>query len=114
MKKQVTLQDYFLNTFAVFKACKKPKRQPDFVSYTKYFDEPRVSSMYWYGDNGKGETYVIRFSGHWSKRNSKMEIKNVASCFWQLFIPRKETKSLKEGKWQAGKCLLKDFIKRSF
>ena len=47
----------FLKTKAVFRDCKVPKRQPDYVSYY----QGHVSSRYWYTYGG-----LIRESNHWS------------------------------------------------
>jgi len=75
--------NFHKNSFASFKACKKPKREPDFISPS--------GSEYWYSQDKNGG-YVIRFSDHWG---------SVASCLWKLFCPKKYNIS------DAGKVYLK-------
>ena len=61
--------NYFVNTIAEFENEKgRPKRKPDYVSYTR---DGKVSSEYWYGNDG-----VIRGSKHWGT--------GVASCDWYI------------------------------
>ena len=78
-QRTINIENYFLNTYGVFKICKKPKRKPDYVS-----DESR----YYYLKNGN----IIRESNHWSNyifNDYKEEgCKNIASCFWELYIPK--------------------------
>ena len=98
-----TFENFFLNTQVVFKKCKTPKREPNFVS--------KSGSSYWYGTDKKG-SYVIRKSDHWSKGFSRgiykysylqrfdQKIKylcteqkgcgKIASCYWSLFYPKNE------------------------
>lgn len=112
---KITHDNFHLGTEATFKACKKPKRKPDYVS--------KSGSAYWYGGDSIGQ-YVIRESGHWVTRFSndtvqkfkhlrysdwncvdgkfihngtvdrKFEIPNltsdcysIATCKWYLFCP---------------------------
>ena len=73
--------NFFKGTKGVFKACKTPKRKPDYIS--------KSGSKYWYGYNKKG-SYVIRKSDHWVKTYHRKGgffldgCKRVASCFWCL------------------------------
>ena len=53
-------KNFYENTTAVFKGCKIPKREPDYISYNRFSGE--VSSRYWYTKSG-----VIRASDHWSE-----------------------------------------------
>jgi hypothetical protein len=169
--KMITKDNYYLNTFAVFKACKRPKRKPDFISYSKdvkmlkitidsireYIDRTEgaynnchyinekgvefienqfkissplifnelmlyeingkadihyspISSEYWYGSDKNGD-YIIRSSDHWSKRNEEIDCRNVASCIWNLFVPKK-SKHIERGKC-CGKAYIHWFKKRS-
>ncbi|CAL2105470.1 hypothetical protein T190115A13A_160003 [Tenacibaculum sp. 190524A02b] len=91
----ITFENFFLNTKALFKACKKPKREPDYVSNS--------GSMYWYGENRLGQ-YVIRCSDHWVivSNPQKKEVYNdcfsIASCSWNLRQSKKENKRYKSGK----------------
>ena len=50
--------NFFEDTVAYFKGCKRPRRQPDYVSYNR---RGQISSCYWYTPRG-----VIRASNHWS------------------------------------------------
>ncbi len=114
-----TSTSFFTNTQAVFKACKTPKRVPNFVSPS--------GSQYWYGEDKVG-AYVIRQSDHWSKGFSKgtsvirydrflrekseiMSIRKgcgrIASCFWVLFTPKNEVPETNG----SGKCYMKNFSK---
>lgn len=74
--------NFFIKTKANFKACKKPKRKPDYISLDRY---GYISSKYWYNKNG-----VIRMSNHWSRinienaNNSIFECGKVASCHWTI------------------------------
>ena len=87
----ITFENFFIKTEAIFKGCKKPKRKPDYISYSidYYTEEKRISSQYWYGENKKGK-YVIRESDHWVKMkklssNKQIKhIKSVATCLWHF------------------------------
>jgi hypothetical protein len=79
--------NFYENTYAVFKGCKEPSREPD---YTSRNGLGYVSSCYWYTNEG-----VYRSSGHWSEiyvngervedlHNGVFECGNVASCWWIL------------------------------
>lgn len=60
-------ENFMWNTVAMFEGVKgRPRRNPDYVSYSR---DGKVSSEYWYTDDG-----VIRGSKHWGE--------NVASCDW--------------------------------
>ena len=83
------LGDFYKNTRCEFKACRIPKRPPNFVSYTK---KGEVSSVYWYGYNRNGY-YVIRLSDHWCRVSKNLKNCNeqmhgncdrIASCWWSL------------------------------
>ncbi|MDR3188432.1 MAG: hypothetical protein LBT94_04510 [Prevotellaceae bacterium] len=60
----ITYNNFNVATRGVFKACKAPKRKPDFISWSNRYDKHK-SSMYWRGEDKKGK-YVIRQSQHWS------------------------------------------------
>ena len=102
----ITLNNFYLKTFATFKGCKMPKREADYISYSTYTGE--VSSKYWYGKNSKG-FYIIRVSDHWTnykgfnKDKQEKGCGNIGSCYWKL-----KTNSNENNK--AGKAYLKDFI----
>lgn len=75
--------NFYKHTQAVFKGCKVPRRQPDYVSYDQYGE---VSFKYWYNKRG-----VIRQSNHWcfistmfGDRLEARKVKTIASCFWGL------------------------------
>lgn len=58
--------NYFLNTRGKFIPCLRPKRKPDYISYTKVWVDDWTwkmvpSSEYWYTPQG-----VVRCSSHWS------------------------------------------------
>jgi hypothetical protein len=83
---EITINNYFTQTKASFRACKKPLRKPDYQS--------KSGSQYWYGSNSKGQ-YVIRESDHWicrtlfndgkkKKRFIDRECKSIASCQWRI------------------------------
>lgn len=91
---------FFLGTKARFKGCKRPKRNPDYISRDRYGD---ISSEYWYGLNKKGP-FVIRSSNHWSNSNIKESVfscKKIRSCYWYL-VTNSSTS-------QAGKAYFSDF-----
>lgn len=99
---EITIDNYFVSSIASFKACKRPKRKPDYISYNKY---GYISSMYWYGEDKNGQ-YVIRHSDHWSHVHTKdwhclTECIRVARCYWVLY--GKDVESC------CGKCHLKNF-----
>lgn len=76
-----TENDFYLKTKATFKGCKRPKRDPDYVSRNKWGD---ISSEYWYTRKG-----VIRCSKHWSAihmpdYNRSIKCGKVSTCFWVL------------------------------
>jgi len=100
---EVTFRNYFNSTEAVFKGCKTPKREPDFVSDS--------GSEYWLQENAKGK-YIIRLADHWvcikdsRSKSNRLDCNNIGSCRWHL-------KTIK-GLWPfaiAGKCYLNDFKK---
>lgn len=70
-----TKNNFYSNSYAIFKVCKTPKREPDFISES--------GSMYWYGSNKKGE-YVIRLSNHWSAINNNIGCKSISSCWFNI------------------------------
>lgn len=105
----ITFENFFLNTEAVFKGCKTPKRKPDYISYNRYTSEE--SSRYWYGEDKKGK-YVIRESNHWVsrrdfERKSLEECSSIATCKWDI-------KNIKNTSYElvSGKCYLSNFKKR--
>ena len=112
----ITFNNFFVNTEAFFKGCKRPKRKPDFVSKTHYGE---TSSEYWYGENKKGK-FVIRSSDHWvffkkfDRSKRVVDCPSIASCEWHI----KTTLNLKKEKSEhdsdynnviCGKCYLKNF-----
>ena len=112
MKRKITFDDFFIGTFATFKGCKVPKREPDYISKSRYDGE--ISSMYWYGEDSRGQ-YVIRASDHWVmmyefKKNKKQHDCNlIASCLWNLKTNYKDSIKVSYKTFHAGKCYLKDF-----
>ena len=85
--------NFYVNTIAEFKETKRPRRKPDHISYTR---EGKVSSEYWYSDQG-----VIRGSKHWGS--------GVASCDW--FMEGQRTNM--RGSKQYGECSWSDFTQKS-
>lgn len=81
--KRINKNNYFLSTRCRFKACRRPRRKPDY--------ESNSGSRYWYTDVG-----VYRESAHWSRIygidtddlwfTNLTECNRVASCFWILEI----------------------------
>lgn len=108
MDRAINKHNYFLETYAVFKGCKPPLRDPDYVSPS--------GSEYWYGTNRKGE-YVIRYSDHWcAKHNpssysalSWSQCRRVASCRWFLRASDRHTVNLSCREWFAGKAYFSRF-----
>lgn len=121
----VTFNNFFNNTEAVFKGCKKPNRKPNFKSNS--------GSKYWYGSDKKGD-FVIRNSNHWSvlkaigSKETLRECKSIASCQWHLkdtrivfekvLLKRRHNKKRLKLKGHphyystyTGKCYLSDFKK---
>ena len=72
----ITFDNYYKATEAVFDETERPNRAPDHVSY-QYDNPDRISSEYWYGEDGGGK-YVIRGSDHWSHYFNP----SIASCRW--------------------------------
>lgn len=105
---KINFENFFISTKATFKACKTPKRKPDF--------ESESGSRYWYGENKQGK-YVIRESDHWSKtvchKRSVDGCGNIASCKWNIFIPKHSKdvffRRMRETSIVSGKCYLSDF-----
>lgn len=95
----ITKHNYFISSQGIFKGCKRPKRKPDFISYSKY--DGRISSEYWYGEDKNG-SYVIRCSNHWStlkdfgKEKRQIDVESISSCWWDLKTTSK--KNIKTGK----------------
>lgn len=106
----IKFDNFYLNTEAVFKGCKVPKREPDYTSYGRW----GVSSRYWYGSDKNGE-YVIRESDHWVKikkkdsNNIEIQCDRIASCQWHL-----NTTLDFNNQAIAGKCYLKHFQRINF
>lgn len=93
--------NYFNSSYGIFKGCKAPNRNLDFVSPS--------GSKYWYGSDKKG-AFVIRKSNHWSKLGNKkykhVQIKaNISSCYWVLNLA--DNTPIKHE--YAGKCYFADF-----
>lgn len=107
---QITYDNFFIGTSAVFKGCKTPKREPDYVSW-KRNQEDEISSLYWYGEDKRGK-YVIRWSDHWSYAVWNGEYREgcewVASCRWKLKTSQKSYPFCDIG-GEAGKCYLTKF-----
>lgn len=124
----ININNYYNSTKAVFKGCKIPKRNPDYISYNEDGD---ISSRYWYGNNKNGN-YIIRESDHWVNmkplNNNKIfrQCKSIASCIWHLTTNKIKFKQInyhyyhnskpktilvKEKPNLTGKAYLKDFIK---
>lgn len=89
----IDFNNYFHNTIANFKGCKKPKRKPDYVS--------KSGSKYWYGENKRGK-YVIRHSDHWCNvflaADKIRECSNIASCYWSIKQKEKPDRYFLTGK----------------
>jgi len=96
----ITYDNYYSNTFAIFKACKKPKREPNYISSS--------DSVYWYGENKRGK-YVIRCSDHWTRENhGKRDCRRIASCQWEII--GKDLHSYSSFSFMTGKCYLSTFV----
>ena len=103
--------NYYMGTFATFKACKIPKRQPNFVSES--------GSKYWYGEDKRGP-YVVRASDHWCWHyyNNTLPARalaggsrTIASCFWNIRSnrPIEEKKIPYFRSLKAGKAYFSNF-----
>lgn len=98
-------RNFFFSTHAVFKGSKRPKRNPDYISYDMYGG---ISSEYWYTPRG-----VYRCSDHWStfsvpegKKLRAIQCGRVASCYWTL----KNSSPIKGYEQKpTGFCSWKDF-----
>ena len=81
--KKINKENYYISTRCHFKACRRPRREPDY--------ESNSGSLYWYTDKG-----VYRESPHWSRIygvdirelwfTNMEECNRIASCFWILEI----------------------------
>lgn len=106
--REVTFDNFYLNTKATFKGCKIPKREADYTSLNQY-DE--VSSEYWYGEDKKGK-FVIRVSDHWvtiygfGKNEKEQDCDRIASCSWNI---KTNTQDKGYNIFFAGKAYLSDF-----
>ena len=85
--------NFYVNTIAEFTETKRPRRKPDYVSFTR---DGKVSSEYWYSEDG-----VIRGSKHWGN--------DVASCDWYI---ENQTRNM-NGYKQYGKCNWGDFTQKT-
>ena len=80
---KINKENYYISTRCKFKACRRPRREPDY--------ESDGGSRYWYTDAG-----VYRESCHWSRIygvdtddlwfTNLTECNRVSSCFWILEI----------------------------
>lgn len=101
---EITHDNFFVNTFACFKGCKKPKKNPDFISNS--------GSEYWYGEDRNGR-FVIRHSDHWSEIYHRGWIESfdngsIRTCYWILKTNIVEEEIKME---YTGKCYLLKFQK---
>ena len=89
MENNISFENFYHGTFAGFKACKTPKRKPDYISYDRYGD---ISSKYWYGTDKNG-SYVIRSSSHWCLYAHRKDVnkaragecRRIANNYWYFF-----------------------------
>lgn len=119
--KEVTFDNFFANTSAVFTLLHKseaPQREADYES--ERWDGLGISSRYWYGEDERGK-YVVRASDHWSDyprgANSRKAFEDnpyhrrytrIASSRWALDMadapnvatPRPEPRASQE-EWDA-------------
>jgi hypothetical protein len=100
---KINKNNFYLNTFAVFKGCKTPKREPDYISYNKRYSDV-ISSRYWYGNDKKG-SYVIRESDHWVAPEPE-GCARIASCIWKINTTIKNSGS---HFFLSGKCYFVKF-----
>ena len=86
-----TRETFYKDTGAIFARCPRPRRKPDYVSFS--------GSRYWYTDHG-----VYRYSDHWGE---------VASCWWLLGDRRTARASMNIGRrWLTGHAAWSDFTDR--
>lgn len=75
--------NFFHSTKAIFVGCQAPKREPDYVSLSRYYNtEGEVSSKYWYTAEG-----VYRASNHWSDASEGTNVHTcgeIAGCWWVI------------------------------
>lgn len=105
--------NFYIDSKANFKGCKRPNREADYVSYCRHWSRSdKVSSVYYYGCDSKGE-FVIRGSDHWShykdfNRKPKEEgCYSIASCYWSIKTNKRHIRD-KLG-FIYGKAYFKDF-----
>lgn len=68
-------ENFYIGSKAIFKGCRRPKRDPDYISYNEY---GVVSSEYWYTTEG-----VYRDSRHWSSIwNISKELQDYIKKYW--------------------------------
>lgn len=102
-------EEYFHlgRSVALFKACKTPKRKPDFISNS--------GSKYWYGKDSLGK-WLKRQSNHWTEKRELncseimgdyvvFQCENIASSYWAIKTKNPDSHTL------TGKCYLKDIKK---
>ena len=116
MKEKISFDssNFYLGTKAKFKGCKRPKRDPDYISYSRYEE---ISSEYWYGSDKKG-SFVIRSSEHWSNSNKWSEVftcKKIVTCYWWLITNLKNKYHHNNSSFEShcGKAYFKDFERNS-
>lgn len=63
----ISVDNFYIASQGLFKACDKPNKKPDYISYDR---KGRISSIYYYTKDS-----LIRVSNHWGK---------VAKCKWTL------------------------------
>ena len=127
-----TFENFFIETYGKWKACKTPTREPDYVSYRRrstsvssevfeiFKERPdykfascdedwefgsrymNLASSVYWYGENKRGKYVIRLSDHWSNRNKRPDCGRIASCYWDLSSPNGSDY------WQAGKIYLND------
>lgn len=88
LKESYDSNNFFIDTYAIFKCCNTPSREPDYVSVNKK-GYTQSDSAYWYTKEG-----VYRESNHWSEMyvgdyryeclGDKIDCGNIASCWWVL------------------------------
>ncbi len=117
---QITYDNFYQHTEAIFEEVSRPQRDPDYKSTT--ISGYGISSEYWYGSDEGGD-YVVRGSDHWSNvspniasyeawRNGlrdKSEYRysnqyynpNIGTCLWSL-ISKPDARMPIDWHWSRG------------
>ncbi|MBR4029355.1 MAG: hypothetical protein IKJ08_07200 [Alistipes sp.] len=83
-KREITYDNFYERTGAVFSQVERPNREPDYISQ-RTMQPDKVSSEYWYGED-EGGKYVVRGSDHWSTVAKRPE---TVETIYKSYVNRK-------------------------